>query len=324
MNTTIRDQTAKSDPIIETAAHDDIVDAASVYQAAAEALSDQLRARNPWADHTARTDDLKQAIRVLSTLRASDTDSVIVARAGSEVVGLAAVQIQLPHAHIAFFFVHPDVQNQGVGRRLLKRLRELIDASGATATTLASSRDPKAWQRYLRFGLYPGPPQLPFRAVKPVFPSEPPERSGYVVRPVAPGDVDRVANLDRVVRGADRRERIRQWLAEGSEGVIVTDTHGEVAGYALVTVRESHGQIGPVVARSTDEFPFLLDLILHHAGTLPDPRSRPWRIDFSARNHLAIGPLLEAGFSAENLVNWFESAPVGQWDRSVFRDEDEL
>ncbi len=323
MKTTIRDHAAAT-PVIETAAHDDIVDAAAVYQAAAEALSDQLRARNPWTDHTARTEDLKQAIRVLSTLRANDAESVIVARAGGEVVGLAAVQIQPPHAHIAFFFVHPDLQNRGVGRRLLERLREVIDASGATVTTLASSRDPKAWQRYLRFGLHPGPPQLPFRAVTPVFPSEAPERVGYVAHPFVPADIDRIAALDLLVRGADRRDRIGQWLAEGSEGVIATDSVGEVAGYALATVRESHGQIGPVIARSTDEFPFLLDLILHRAGTLPDSRNRPWRIDFSARNHLAIGPLLAAGFSAENLVNWFESAPVGQWDRVVFRDEDEL
>jgi len=47
-------------------------------------------------------------------------------------------------------------------------------------------------------------------------------------------------------------------------------------------------------------------------------------MDFSARNHLAIGTLLEAGFSAENLVNWFESDPIGKWDRYIFRDEDEL
>lgn len=323
MNTTIREPAAAA--VIETATRDDIVDAANVYQAAAEALSDQFRARNPWTDHTARTEDLKQAIRALSTLLASDIQSVIVARHREEIVGMAAVQIQPPHAHIAFFFVHPDAQNRGVGRQLLDRVREIIAESGATVTTLASSRDPKAWQRYFRLGLHPGPPQLPFRAVKPVFPSEePPNRAGYVVRTFMPDDVDRVAGLDRVVRGADRRDRIAQWLADGSEGVIVTDTHGGVAGYAMVTVRESHGQIGPVVARSTDEFPFLLDFILHHAGTLPDPRSRPWRIDFSARNHLAIGPLLAAGFSAENLVNWFETAPVGQWDRSVFRDEDEL
>lgn len=323
MKPTITDRAAT--PIIETANRDDIVDAASVYQAAAEALSDQLRARNPWTDRTARTEDLKQAIRVLSNLLATDARSVIVARSGGEVVGVAAVQIQPPHAHIAFFFVYPEAQNRGAGRQLLERLGEVIAESGATVTTLASSRDPKAWQRYLRFGLYPGPPQLPFRAVKPVFPSAPRAPDGVTVRPFAPEDVDRVAALDRAVRGAERRGRIAQWLAEGSEGVLVSHAGtGQPVGYALITMHEGHGQIGPVVAESVEHFPFLLDLALHRAGTMPDSRRRPWRIDFSARNRLAIGPLLAAGFSAENLVSWFETDPAGQWDRYIFRDEDEL
>lgn len=322
MKTTTRNH--PSSPLIEFANRDDIVDAADVYQAAAEALSDQLRARNPWTDHAARTDDLKQAIRVLSNLLTDDPRSVVVARAGLEIVGMAAMQIQRPHAHIAFFFVHPDVQNRGVGRQLLDHIREVIAASGATVTTLASSRDPKAWQRYLRFGLHPGPPQLPFRVVKPTFPANPPERGGFVVRRFVPGDIDEIATIDRIVRGAERRDRLEQWLADGSQGVVAREPGGQVAGYGLVTMHESHGQIGPVVAGSTRLFPFLLDLALHYAGTLPDPRNRPWRIDCSARNHLAIGPLLKAGFSVENLVNWFESGPVGQWDRYIFRDEDEL
>lgn len=316
---------APAKPItIETASRDDIVDAASVYQAAAEALSDQLRARNPWTDHTARTEDLKQAIRVLSNLLTTDARSVIVARQGGAVAGMAAVQIQRPHAHIAFFFVHPDAQNRGIGRQLLERIGAVIAESGATVTTLASSPDPKAWQRYLRFGLHPGPPQLPFRATKPMFPATPPTLDGFMVRSFEREDVHRIAPLDQEIRGADRGDRLEQWLAEGSEGVVVTDAGGEAAGYALVTMRESHGQIGPVVARETGEFPLMLELALHRAGTIVDLRERPWRIDFSARNHRAIGTLLTAGFSAENLVNWFESGPVGRWDRYIFRDEDEL
>ena len=121
MKTTIAGHTIAT-PVIDNATRDDIVDAATIYQAAAEALSDQLRVRNPWTDHTARTEDLKQAIRVLSTLLTADARSVIVARMAGEIVGMAAVQIQPPHAHVAFFFVHPDAQNRGVGRQLLDRL----------------------------------------------------------------------------------------------------------------------------------------------------------------------------------------------------------
>jgi GNAT superfamily N-acetyltransferase len=310
---------------IEPATTDDIVPAAHVYQAAAEALSDQLRARNPWTNAEARAEDLQQAIRVLSTLHQSDDNSVLVARDEGEVVGLAAVQIQPPHAHIAFFFVQPHAQNKGLGRRLLARVREVIDESGATVTTLASSRDPRAWQRYLRFGLHPGPPQLPFRAEVPLFPIVPPASDVYTVRALGPDEVDLIAALDVEVRGADRRDRLAEWLAGEGGGWLVQDRgSGEPVGYAMVTMGTNCGQIGPVVAQSPAAFPFVLEVALYRAGLVANPHKRPWRIDLSARNTMAITPLLNAGFSAENLVNWFESEPVGYWDRYVFRDEDQL
>src|SRR5690606_6782054 len=106
-----------------------------------------------------------------------------------------------PHAHIAFLFVAPDSQNTGVGRKLLDGLRELIDERGATVVTLASSRDPKAWQRYMRFGLRPGPPLLPFRATAPVFPTDVPDDPRHQVRRIQPDDLESIARIDLAVRG---------------------------------------------------------------------------------------------------------------------------
>lgn len=323
MNVTTQDHSTIT--IIEPARGEDIVAAAHVYQAAAEALSNGLRARNPWTSSAARAGDLQQAIRTLANLQASDDRAVIVARNRHEIVGMAAVLIRWPHAHIAFFFVHPDAQDKGVGRRLLERLREVIAESGATVTTLASSRDPKAWQRYMRFGLYPGPPVLHFRAVAPTFPAAAPDHRDLAARPIASGDIETLAGLDRHVRGAERQDRIAQWLDDGNTGLIIAErATGTLVGYVMVSTHDDHGQIGPVVSTSREHFPFLLDLGLSTAGGIPNPDRRPWRVDFSARNHLAIAPLLAAGFSTENLVNWFESEPIGQWDRYIFRDEDEL
>lgn len=309
---------------IEPARPDDLAAAAQVYQAAAEALSDQLRARNPWANQSARAEDLQQAIGALTHLHETNDQSVIVARSDGQVVGVSAIRVEPPHAHIAFLFVHPDAQNRGIGRQLLERIEREVSSAGATVTTLASSRDPRAWQRYLRFGLHPGPPILPFRAIRPRFPARLPELPGYVVRPSQLDDFDGIAALDRTVRGADRQGRLVGWLRDGEGVTLRSRDDGRVAGYALVSMRETHGQIGPVAAESVELVPALLALALRCAGVQPNPRRQPWRVDLPARNHAAIAPLLNAGFAAENLVNWFESGPVGQWDRYIFRDEDAL
>ena len=311
---------------IETASIDQIDVAARIYQVAAQELHERLRASNPWANIEARTGDLQQANRALRALLAGDDGALVIARdERGQPVGMAAVMIHPPHAHLAYLFVMPDRQNQGVGRALLERVSRHMDAFAVTAITLASSRDAKAWQRYLRWGLRPGPPQLPFRAAHPIFPLHTPAHPSLSHRPIVASDLETLFALDRPVRGGERRARIAAWLAEGSTGELVLDSiTGEPRGYALVHLNDWVGQIGPVVALDPSDFPFTLEVALVAAGRIPNPEFRPWRVDCSARNHLAVDPLLAAGFTLESIVNWFETGPVGQWDRYLFRDEDEL
>ncbi len=311
--------------IVTTATGDDIDAAAHVYQAAAHDLSDRLRAVNPWANLAARSEDFDQATQAIRRLRDRDDQSVLVARSDTGITGMAALAIDPPHAHIAFLFVAPDSQNKGVGRMLLEGLRDRIDARGATVVTLASSRDPKAWQRYMKFGLRPGPPLLPFRASTLVIPASVPEHPRYHVRQVQPDDMESITRIDLPVRGAERRERLARWLEDGSGGSIVFErSTGEPVAYGLVSIDEHFGQVGPVAALREDAFPVALRSSLAEAAGVANPRSLPWRVDFLARNHLAIPILLDAGFSLDSIVTWFESGPVGQWDRYIFRNEDEL
>lgn len=310
---------------IDVAKPDDIEPAARLYQASAQDLFDRLRASNPWSDVSARQEDFRQAVATLRNLIRHDDAALVVARdALGEPVGMAAVMIQPPHAHLAFFFVAPANQNQGIGRQLLDAVRQHIDARGATAVTLASSRDPKAWQRYLRWGLHPAPPHMPYRAVHPIFPRQPAPDERLASRSIVAADLPVLAELDQHVRGAVRRERIAAWLDSGSTGSLVFERgSGRPVGYALVSMNDWWGQIGPVVALDKADFPFVLDVALVAAGQMPNPDLKPWRADGSARNQLAIDPLLAAGFTVEALVNWFETGPVGQWDRYLFRTEDE-
>jgi GNAT superfamily N-acetyltransferase len=316
----------RSTVTIGPATLDQVELAARIYQAAAQELHGRSRASNPWANIEARNEDFQQANRSLRALLDADDGAVLIARdERGQPAGMAAIMIHPPHAHLAFLFVSPDRQNQGIGRALLDAVSQRFDPLGVSAITLASSRDPKAWQRYLRWGLRPGPPQLPFRASHPIFPLHPPAHSTLIHRPVVASDLETLVALDRPIRGGERRERIAAWLAGGSIGELVLDpATGQPRGYALVHLNDWFGQIGPVVALDDADFPFVLDVALTMAGRIPNPEFKPWRVDCSARNHLAVDPLLAAGFTLESIVNWFETGPVGQWDRYLFRDEDEL
>jgi GNAT superfamily N-acetyltransferase len=302
----------------------DLVPAAELYQRAVESLATTLQLRVPWPTRDEREADLRQAIRILARLHETNPRNVVVARADRTVVGMAAVLIEGDHAHLAYLFVDPTWQEQGIGASLLDAIRDEIDRAGASQVTLASSRDPRAWHRYLRWGLHPGQPQLGFRSDKPAFPTSFQSTTGYTSRAMTMADLGDVASLDRLIRGVDRSDQLEAWLRESDWAGVVLDARDALCGFAYVTVGADSAQAGPIVGRDPAAFAVALDLALFEAGRVANPHDHPWRVDCSARNVHAPARLLEAGFRLASLVNWFETNPIGMWDLACFRNEDEL
>ncbi len=303
----------------------DLVEAAQVYQSAAITLHEILRLRNPWSSADARAIDLREAIQALSDVFAAPPGRVIVVESGNELTGVAAVRIRGRHAHIAFLFVLPEWQGKGIGGQLLARLREIIDAAGASIVTLVASRDPRAWQRYLRFGLHPGPPVMSLRAPRPRFPDAVPVDGleSVAIQRDRVDVLEAVDRLDREIAGVSRLPEIVRWLEHGAEGAILRDrATARPCGYFLISTHADHGRIGPVVSRTVSRFPDVLNRALQMAGR--QERDLVWRVDLPSPNQVAIGPLLDAGFSPHNLMAWFANGELGRCDRYIFRDEDQL
>lgn len=306
---------------------DELVPAAQVYQAAARSLQDRIRTMDPLASQAARERDLQAAVHVLSALSHRRNGSVIVADVDGDLAGVGAIRIQERHAHVAFLFVLPGFQNQGLGRKLLDRLASVAADAGAGTISLIASRDPRAWQRYLRLGLRPGLPVLSLRAANPHISTDAP-RTGLAMEslePDVPGHLDRIDALDLEIRGSRRRRDVECWLRGGDSGALLVDhASGSPAGYAIIGHEPDHIRIGPVASRTTERFPDVMAHALHIAGMLDGATRHPWRVDLSAANHVAIAPLLEAGFVIKALQPWFANGEIGQWDRYIFRSEDEL
>lgn len=312
---------------IRAATQDDLVPAAKVYQAAARSLNERFRAVDPMASATARERDLREAVRVLTDLSRRGDGAVVVAEAHSDLAGVGAIRVQDQHAHIAFLFVLPSFQGQGLGRQILERLATVASDAGAETMSLIASRDPRAWQRYLRLGLRPGPPILSMRATAPRVPVDAPG-TGMTVEPLGPDShahLDAIDTMDLEIRGSRRRGDVESWLHGGDAGALLIDPGSRSpAGYVIIGREPDHIRIGPVVSRTGDCFPDVLAHALHIAGTLGGATRHPWRVDLPGTNQIAIAPLLEAGFIVTALQPWFATGEIGHWDRYIFRTEDEL
>lgn len=131
--------------------------------------------------------------------------------------------------------------------------------------------------------------------------------------------------MHREIAGVSRLPEIVGWLENGAQGALLrARTGGDPCGFFLISVYADHGRIGPVGSRTVEAFPSVLHRALQMAGTIQDATDRTWRVDLPSMNRVAIAPLLDAGFSPQNLMPWFANGEIGHWDRYIFRDEDQL
>jgi GNAT superfamily N-acetyltransferase len=313
---------------IRRAQPDEIPATAAIYVDADRASAQFARALLHAPAEGDRSGTTREAIDDLATLVGKDTDTVLLAFGGPQPVGMAGVVVRGRHAHITYLFVHPDWQGHGIGRALLDQLRGYIAAAGCDVTSLYASRDPRALQRYLRYGLHPAPPMISLVTARPSFPSLD-LRDGLDAHPLRADDAALLATLgdiDAVVRGVRRPADLRRWLEEGAEGALLTRRDTAVpAGYYLCSVaKHGRGVIGPAAAIDVERVPAVLARALAGAATLPGAGSAEWWIHLPAENSAALAPLFAAGLQARQLTPYLATGPIGRWDRYVFHDANML
>lgn len=301
--------------------------AAAIYLGADSASAQFARELLRGPAEEPRTNEAREAAAGLRALMGTGSDAVFLAFGDEpEPVGVAAVVARGRHAHITFLFVDPVWQGQGIGRALLGRLRSHIADAGCNVTSLHASRDARALQRYLRYGLHPAPPMLTLIAPKLSSPSLD-LRDGLDAVPLHADDpalLATVGDIDAVVRGVRRSDDLRAWLSAGARGALLT-RHGTSVpvGYYLIESNGRRARIGPVAAIDVERVPAVLHRALA-AADLPNGDAAEWRVDLPAENQAALAPLFDAGFRARQLTPYLSTGAIGRWDRYVFHDEDLL
>lgn len=310
--------------IIRPATAEEAMAGAAIYIDAEDALATSRRQRPRWPSDAAREAERAAAEEDLAAHRRRPSDLALVAVRDGKVRGVGSIVVREGHAHITYLFVHPEFQNQGVGRALLNALA--AHAASCHVLSLHASPDPRALTRYLTLGPRPMPPTVRFTATAPRFPSLD-LRDHLVPVPLRADDAATLAtvgDIDRAVRGVRRPDDLREWLASGATGALLLQ-HGTTvpAGYFLIDHTGEQAAIGPVAAMDVERFADVLARALHAASESP-AAGKPWRVDFPAENHVAVAPLLAAGFRPQRLIPYLATGTIGAWDRYIFHDDDLL
>jgi GNAT superfamily N-acetyltransferase len=167
------------------------------------------------------------------------------------VVATGLATVNGPVGWVGSIFVGPSLRRQGLGRAMTEAVCARLDAAGCTTQALIASEYGRPLYEKMGFridGWYQILEALPLDAA----PTPP---MGTTLRPMVPGDVDRVGELDRRATGEDRRGL----LAPLAGGGWLLEAGDELLGFLISILPESAALIAP----EPQDAACLLDLLRH-------------------------------------------------------------
>ena len=216
--------------------------------------------------------------------------------------------------YLAQLFVQPEVHAGGVGQGVLKRAQDYGRARGAHVFAVSSSTSRSAQALYMRHGMFANAINYHLRG-----PVEPllrlPEPAANRKRVVdCSGWQDRMAELDREVWGAERRQEHQLYLSGvfgGDEGSFALTESGSLLGYGYA-IEDFGGFIGPIAAREAND---QLPLLRMGASWLAEHEVTEAGAYCVSTNHAMMSAFLEAGWKIDHWTFLLASEAFGRFDR---------
>jgi len=227
-----------------------------------------------------------------------------VAENAERVVGYARSIERGGFFELTEFFVLPEHQSAGIGRRLLERT---FPEDRGEIRVIVATTDVRALGSYAKAG-------MTARTVIASLIGPPQARDGPITSPleimrVAPEDgaLAELAALDRQVAGFDHGTTI-PWLAETREALLFR-RNGHAIGYAFV----AKGGVGPIGAQEPDALPTILDEVLRRTTALG---AQTVSFEVPMSNGVALRHLLARGLTIDPFLTLLLSnCEFGQMDR---------
>ena len=217
----------------------------------------------------------------LQRYRAIQPDGWFVAELDRTLVGMVGAMDYGEFAYIGLMAVHPTVQRRGIGRALMERLLDWLDARGTNVARLDATE--AGARLYSLFGFVEDSKRLVFQRDRTTHSPASPSR----VRTLCKEDLSALAAFDAPIFGANRLSVFAVYLSELPDRAFVTyDEVGQITGYLFV----QPAILGPWAASTPKAAEALLSMALQ------EPCDRVYCVLVPSANRAAANLLERYGF----------------------------
>lgn len=232
-----------------------------------------------------------------------------VAEQDGEIIGFSRSMARDGVRQLSEFFVHPDKQAQGVGKRLLEAA---FPSDAEHNRVVIGTSDIRALIRYLKSGVkfrftiydWARPPEIvPFE-------------SDLSIEPFTstPENLAILRSIDQTILGFTK-EADHIWLSKHRQGHFYR-RNGQVVGYSYVSHRA-----GPIAMLHNHDFHTALAHVESEMNKYVDDVWKNIYLPIPMTNTAAVEYVLRRGFQTSPLLEHFMSdQPLGQYENYVFMD----
>lgn len=284
----------------------DLAPTAYIKKAALESIPQgPMAARSPWEPFYPRQ---------LEHILATDPGGSVVAEIDGMPVGYAQAFIRGDIWFLSQLFVQPEVHGRGIGDGLLERVHQYGRDNNARVYAVVSTAQPVSQSLYMRHGMYAVAVGYGMSGdFEPLLALPEPSATKKKIVDCS-GWQDRMADLDRQVFGAERRQDHAMYLAgkgtAGDVGSFALTDGADFHGYAYAVA--PNGYIAPLAAYDpADQLPLLRTA----AEWLLDHDVKSGHIWAVSLNQTLIKTLLAAGWRVDAWNFFMASEQFGQFDR---------
>jgi len=232
---------------------------------------------------------------------------------GTRLVGFAGAIIRGKQWYLAWLFIHPRYQDQGVGKRLLQKVWRERRGMSHSLTTMTYNM--QAVGLYSRFGMVPetlftmmGVPRDRLKV--------PPPTGLEVVSEVRRADLTWINNLEKDIRGYPHASEWGFWQKSNIHQIYVFKRRGVRVGYSMLGWGTDIAPVGAAEARDLRD---ILAETLRIASEPPKKKSRGNRLMiFLPEEQKKIYPfLLDSGFRNLEMLLFMSDEPYVDFSRYI-------
>ena len=289
---------------------EDLFDIFVVFQLALHGLYQGVGQATP--EEKPNPEELSQGFayfRTFSEYFMQTADQFWVADDDGEIIGFSRSIVRDGIRQLSEFFVHPEKQAKGIGKRLLDAA---FSSDGIKNRVVIGTSDVRAVIRYLKSGVKFRFTIYDWSRIPEVVPFE----TDLSIEPFTP-TLENLAilhSIDRIIVGYTR-EIDHIWLGKNRQGHFYR-RNGQVVGYSYVSHRA-----GPIAMLHDQDFKTALAHVESEMTKYVDDIWRNIYLPIPMTNTTAVEYVLRRGFQTSPLLEHFMSdSPLGQYENYIFMD----